>query len=424
MEILIIIALVLLNGVFAMAEMSLVSSRKFKLESEKKKGRSSAKVALELSESPTRFLSTVQIGITLIGILLGVFSGQNLTDDVEKIITGIPSIAPFAHNISVGIIVVLITYVSIVLGELIPKKIGMTYPEPIAMALAKPMTLLSKLTAPFVWLLTVTNDGILKFAGIKHENEKFVTEAEIKSIIRESTSSGEIQDIEHEIVDRVFELGDRKIGSLMTHRMDIIYIDINDDIQTIRKKIGQEPHSAYPVVENNNLDKTIGIVLLKDIFEGSFSKNFNLKAYLKQPLFLIEATPAFKLLDLFREGKVHYALITDEYGSTKGFVTMDDVLDALVGDISQEHQSEYSIMQRDEKSWLVDGQFSYNEFLRKFKISNQEFSEEFHTVGGYIIHEHKTIPDTGVKVEMEHLTLEVIDMDGPRIDKILVTENT
>lgn len=424
MEILIIIALVLLNGIFAMAEMSLVSSRKFKLESEKKKGRSSAKVALELSESPTRFLSTVQIGITLIGILLGVFSGQNLTDDVEKIIMGIPSIAPFAHNISVGIIVVLITYVSIVLGELIPKKIGMTYPEPIAMALAKPMTLLSKLTAPFVWLLTVTNDGILKFAGIKHENEKFVTEAEIKSIIRESTSSGEIQDIEHEIVDRVFELGDRKIGSLMTHRMDIVYIDINDDIQTIRKKIGQEPHSAYPVVENNNLDKTVGIVLLKDIFEGSFSKTFNLKAYLKQPLFLIEATPAFKLLDLFREGKVHYALITDEYGSTKGFVTMDDVLDALVGDISQEHQSEYSIMQRDEKSWLVDGQFSYNEFLRKFKISNQEFSEEFHTVGGYIIHEHKTIPDTGVKVEMEHLTLEVIDMDGPRIDKILVTANT
>jgi putative hemolysin len=423
LEIVIIIALVLLNGIFAMAEMSLVSSRKFKLESEKKKGSSSAKVALELSESPTRFLSTVQIGITLIGILLGVFSGQNLTDDVEKIIVGIPSLAPFAHNISVGIIVVLITYVSIVLGELIPKKIGMSYPEPIAMALAKPMKLLSKLTAPFVWLLTVTNDGILKFAGIKHENEKFVTEEEIKSIIRESTSSGEIQDIEHEIVDRVFELGDRKIGSLMTHRMDIIYIDIDDDIQTIRKKIGQEPHSAYPVVENNHLDKTIGIVLLKDIFEGSFSKTFNLKAYLKQPLYLIEATPAFKLLDLFREGRVHYALITDEYGSTKGFVTMDDVLDALVGDISQEHQSEYSIMQRDENSWLVDGQFSYNEFLRKFKISTQDFSDEFHTVGGYIIHEHKTIPVTGVKVELEHLTLEVVDMDGPRIDKILVTDN-
>ena len=423
MEIIIILALVLLNGIFAMAEMSLVSSRKFKLEAEKKKGKSSAKVALELSESPTRFLSTVQIGITLIGILLGVFSGQNLTDDVEEIINLIPSLVPYAHNIAVGIIVVLITYISIVLGELIPKKIGMTYPEPIAMFLAKPMILLSRLTAPFVWLLTITNDGILKFAGIKHENEKYISEAEIKSIIRESTSSGEIQDIEHEIVDRVFELGDRKIGSLMTHRMDLVFIDINDDIQTIRKKIGKEPHSAYPVVENNNLDKTIGLVLLKDIFEGSFSKTFNLKAYLKQPLFLIESTPAFKLLDLFREAKVHYALITDEYGSTKGFVTMDDVLDALVGDISQEHQSEYSIIQRDENSWLVDGQFSYSEFIRKFKISSLEFSEEFHTVGGYIIHIYKTIPYTGVKVEIEHLTLEVIDMDGPRIDKILVTAN-
>jgi len=236
LEIIIILALVLLNGIFAMAEMSLVSSRKFKLEAEKKKGKSSAKVALELSESPTRFLSTVQIGITLIGILLGVFSGQNLTDDVEEIINLIPSLVPYAHNIAVGIIVVLITYISIVLGELIPKKIGMTYPEPIAMFLAKPMILLSRLTAPFVWLLTITNDGILKFAGIKHENEKYISEAEIKSIIRESTSSGEIQDIEHEIVDRVFELGDRKIGSLMTHRMDLIFIDINDDIQTIRKK--------------------------------------------------------------------------------------------------------------------------------------------------------------------------------------------
>ncbi|MFZ1559403.1 MAG: hemolysin family protein [Saprospiraceae bacterium] len=423
MEIVIIFGLVLLNGIFAMAEMSLVSARKFKLEVEKKKGRSSAKAALELSESPTRFLSTVQIGIALIGILLGVFSGENLTDDVESMIIVIPSLVPYAHNIAVGVVVVSITYISIVLGELIPKKIGMTYPEPIAMSLAKPMMLLSKLTAPFVWLLTVTNDTILKLTGIKNENDRFISEAEIKSIIRESTFNGEIQAIEHEIVDRVFELGDRKIGSLMTHRMDIIFIDIKDDIQTIRKKIGNEPHSAYPVVENNNLDKTIGIVLLKDIFEGGFSKTFNLKTYLKQPLFLMESTPAFKLLDMFREGKVHYALITDEYGSTKGFVTMDDVLDALVGDISQEHQSEYSIIQRDDKSWLVDGQFSYSEFLRKFKLSSHEFSEEFHTIGGYIIHEYKTIPITGVKVEIEHLTLEVIDMDGPRIDKILVISN-
>jgi putative hemolysin len=246
MEIVIIFGLVLLNGIFAMAEMSLVSARKFKLEVEKKKGRSSAKAALELSESPTRFLSTVQIGITLIGILLGVFSGENLTDDVESMIIVIPSLVPYAHNIAVGVVVVSITYISIVLGELIPKKIGMTYPEPIAMSLAKPMMLLSKLTAPFVWLLTATNDTILKLTGIKNENDRFISEAEIKSIIRESTFNGEIQAIEHEIVDRVFELGDRKIGSLMTHRIDIIFIDIKDDIQTIRKKSEMSPILPTP----------------------------------------------------------------------------------------------------------------------------------------------------------------------------------
>ncbi|MBL0100389.1 MAG: HlyC/CorC family transporter [Saprospiraceae bacterium] len=421
MELLIIIGLVMLNGLFAMAEMSLISSRKFKLEMEKKKGKSGAKTALELSESPTKFLSTVQIGITLIGILLGVFSGENLTHDVENFIIGIDFLAPFAHNIAVGIIVVFVTYLSIVLGELLPKKIGMAFPEPIAMVLAKPMNYLSKITAPFVWLLTVTNDALLSILGIKSRNDSYITEEEIKSIIKESTNSGEIQDIEHEIVDRVFELGDRKIESLMTHRRDIVHMDLSDDIQSIREKIGKEPHSAYPVTENHNLDKIVGFILLKDIFEGFFDTGFNIKSYIRQPLFLFETTPAFKLLDLFREQKIHYALITDEYGSIKGFVTMDDVLDALVGDITQDHQTEYSIAKRDDNTWLVDGQFSFAEFLRKFKIAETEISEEYHTVGGYIINSFSSIPNIGVKVELENLTLEVIDMDGPRIDKILVT---
>ncbi len=423
MEVFLIPALILLNGIFAMTEMALVSSRKFKLESEKNKDKTGAQAAVELSENPTRFLSTIQIGITLIGILLGLFSGQHITAYIEQILYPVIQITSVAHNVAVAFTVLCITYISIVFGELLPKKIGMTYPEPIAMLFARPMQVLTKITAPFVWLLTTSSDFLLKLAGIKTKISHVISEEEIKSIIKESTESGEIQHIEHEIVNRVFELGDRKIESLMTHRVDLITIDISDHIQDIRKKVGKDPHSGYPVTENNNADKIIGILLLKDIFEVSFDQSCSIKNYMKQPLFLIESTPAYKLLDLFREKKIHYAIITDEYGSTKGLATMDDVLDALVGDISQEHQVEYSITQRNTNSWLVDGQYSITEFIRKFELETPKNIHEFHTVGGFVIHESKGIPQTGAKVRFEHLTLEVIDMDGPRIDKILVSKN-
>jgi putative hemolysin len=234
MEIIIILALILLNGVFSMSEMSLVSSRKFKLESASKKGSKGAKTALQLSENPTKFLSTVQIGITLIGILLGVYSGENLTTDVEVFFEQFEAVKPFAHNLAVGIIVVSVTYVSIVLGELLPKRLGLTFPESIAIALATPMKWLSVLTSPFVWLLTKTNDLVLKLLGIKSTMDSKVSEEEIRSIIRESSEGGEIQDIEQNIVERVFELGDRKVNSLFTHRSDIIneheFIDITSEV--------------------------------------------------------------------------------------------------------------------------------------------------------------------------------------------------
>ncbi len=423
MEILIILLLVCLNGILAMAEMSLVASRKFKLESESKKGRIGAQKALELSEDPTRFLSTVQIGITLIGILLGVFGGENLTQDFELFLLRFEWLKPYAHHIAVALVVVFITYLSIVLGELLPKKIAMTFPEPIAIMLSGPMSVLSKVSAPFVWLLSFTNNGILRLLGIKDNNDSAVTEAEIKSLIKEGTHSGEIQQIEHEIVDRVFEFGDKKIESIMTHRRDIIAIDIDDSVDEIKNKIFQEPHSSYPVTKNNELDDIEGIVLLKDLFEGILGYSFDLKKHIKKPIYLYENTPAFKLLEMFRQERMHYALITDEYGSIKGFVTMDDVLDSLVGDITQDHQQEYSLFKRDENSWLVDGQFSFSEFLRKMHVSDEYLSESFHTIGGFIIEQHKSIPNIGTKVDIENYTLEVIDMDGPRIDKILLTLN-
>jgi putative hemolysin len=262
MEIVIILILVLLNGVFSMSEMSLVSSRKFKLENAKKRGSKGAKTALDLSENPTKFFSTVQIGITLIGILLGVYSGENLTNDVSLFLSKFEALAPYAHDISVGVIVLFITFLSIVFGELLPKRLGMTFPEPIAIALAQPMKILSVITSPFVWLLTSTNDIMLSLMGIKKTTDSKVSEEEIKSIIKESAEGGEIQDIEQSIVERVFELGDRKVNSLFTHRSEMVYFTTDDTWEQIREKINTEKHSAYPVCKNNDLDNVIGIVLL------------------------------------------------------------------------------------------------------------------------------------------------------------------
>lgn len=423
MEILIIIGLVLINGVFSMSEMSLVSSRKFKLESARKKGSSGAKTALELYENPTKFLSTVQIGITLIGILLGVYSGENLTNDVEDFINKFELIAPFSHSIAVGIIVVFVTYVTIVLGELLPKRLGMTFPEPIAILLAKPMKILSVITSPFVWLLTTSNNLLLKILGIKKTTDSKVSEEEIKSIIKESAAGGEIQDIEQDIVERVFELGDRKVNSLYTHRSQIVFIDTNDSWDTVKRKINEEKHSAYPVCENNNLDDIIGVVLLKDLFTPTINENFDIKNFIKKPVFLNESSYAYKVLEIFKKEKMHYGIVVDEYGSTVGMVTMDDVVDALVGDMTENDQYEFQITQRDENSWLVDGQYSFIEFLKHFDL-NIEVSKQykFTTIAGLLIHTNNSLPNVGDKFQFENYEIEIVDKDGQRIDKIMVTK--
>ncbi|MEA4985405.1 hypothetical protein SDC9_34932 [bioreactor metagenome] len=424
MEIAIIIALIVLNGIFSMSEMSIVTSRKYKLETAKKRGKKGAKTALELSENPTRFLSTVQIGITLIGILLGVYSGEQLADDVQLFLAGLGVGEAYVHDLAVGIIVVSTTYLSIVLGELFPKRLGMTFPEPISMFLARPMKLLSFLTSPFVWLLTISNNLLVKLFGIKNTVESRVSEEEIKSIIRESAEGGEIQDIEQDIVERVFEFGDRRVNSLITHKSDLVFFNETDDWDTIRQKIYTEKHSAYPVCSNNDPDQIIGIVLLKDLFDPVDEKGFTLSNYIKQPLYLSEGTFAYKLLEKFKSEGIHYGVVVDEYGSTQGFVTMDDVVDAIIGDVTENNQNEYKITPRNENSWFADGQFPFVEFLHYFDIDpDHEIEGEFVTIAGYFIHTMKSLPEIGDKLDFEGYTLEIIDKDGQRIDKILITRN-
>jgi len=406
-----------------MSEMSLVSSRKFKLESAKKKGSKGAKAALDLSENPTKYLSTVQIGITLIGILLGVYSGENLTNDVQFYLEQFPIFYTYAHNMAVVIVVLFVTYLSIVLGELLPKRLGMTFPEPIAIFLAPLMSVLSFLTSPFVLLLTSSNNLLLRIMGIKKTSNSKVSEEEIKSIIKESADGGEIQDIEHNIVERVFELGDRRVNSLFTHRSEIVFFKTTDSWDVIKSKINAEKHSAYPVSSSNDLDDIIGIVLLKDLFTPDSKNQFNIQDFIRTPVYINDNAYAYKVLELFKKQRMHYGIVFDEYGTTVGIITMDDVVDALVGDVSEMGQEEYQITQRDDKSWFVDGQYSINEFVRYFDIQvDEELQYKFSTVAGLIIYEKDNLPNIGDKIIIDQYELEVIDKDGQRIDKIMVTK--
>ena len=270
-----------------MSEIALISARKNRLETAAKKGNTSAKTALDLANSPNKFLSTVQIGITLIGILTGIYSGDKITTDVETFFASYTLTSPYAHSIAVGVVVVVLTFFSLVLGELLPKRIGLNHPEAIAKAVAVPMKMISIVTAPFIWLLTVSTDGILKLLNIKPTADGKVTEEEIKAIIKEGTEVGEVQEIEQDIVERVFHIGDRKVNSLMTHRKSIVYLALDESYEELKTKILNELHSVYPVC-SENLDEVIGVVLLKDLFANIEKGDFDLQKIMVDPVYFIE----------------------------------------------------------------------------------------------------------------------------------------
>ena len=419
MEILIILFLILLNGVFSMSEIALISARKNRLETAAKKGNTNAKVALDLANSPNKFLSTVQIGITLIGILTGIYSGDKITHDVQAFIAGFAILKPYSASLGVIIVVVILTFFSLVLGELLPKRVGLNYPEAIAKGVAIPMKMVSIITMPFIWLLTISTEAIMKVLKIKPTADGKVTEEEIKAIIKESTESGEVQEIEHDIVERVFHIGDRKINSLMTHRQSIVYLSYEDSVEELKAKMLNELHSIYPVCKEN-MDDVQGVVLLKDLFANFEKGEFNLKSITKTPVYLIEHTSAYKALENFKKSKVHYAFVTDEYGLFQGIITLNDILEALVGDASDFDEDEYQLIAREDGTWLVDGLYSLHDFLTYFDMDELTNDYEVTTVSGLIMTEMGKIPTTGEKLVWNKLELEIIDMDGVKIDKVLV----
>lgn len=421
MEILIIALLILLNGVFSMSEIALVSSRKFKLEAAAKKGSKNAQRALNLSNNPNTFLSTVQIGITLIGILTGIYSGDKITDDLKLMVDNIEQLRPYSDTIAVGMVVIIITYFSIVFGELIPKRIGLIFPETIASLVSGPMKVISIITKPFIWLLGITNDFFFRIFGIKTQMDGIVSEEEIKSIVQESAEKGEILEIEQEIVRRVFALGDRKVRELMTHRSEIVWLDVDDTFENIKRRTENEIHSVYPVA-NKELDKLEGLVHIKDLFlKDMVSSDFSLKNHLRKPLYISENSPAYKLFEEFKKSQVHHAIVLDEYGSIEGLISFNDILDSLVGDYVDTNDSEYKIVKRDENSWLADGQYSFHEFTNYFKLENTD-ERDFNTLGGLILDKLNHIPVEGEKIVWREFEMEVVDMDERRIDKILISK--
>lgn len=418
-EIFILIGLVILNGLFSMAEIALVSARKARLEAQANKGDKQAREALDLANHPDTFLSTVQIGITLIGILTGIFSGENIKDDVLAFLGRFPALAPYANAIATTIIVIFVTYLSLVLGELVPKRIGLSNPERIAKSVAGPMKVISIITHPFIVLLTKSTGLITSLLRIK-TNESQVTEEEIKAMINEGTEHGAIEEAEQEIIERVFHLGDRNITSLMTHRSDIVWFDISDTEASIREKIMEDPHSIYPVCEGQ-IDEIKGFVSLKDMYVSNDLTQF--KHLMRPALFVPENNTAYQVLEKFKQAKAHSCFVVDEYGTLLGMITLNDILEAIVGDINEPDYEDYEIVEREDGTFLVDAQLPFYDFLRRFEKTEwmNEGEHEFDTLAGFLLHELEHIPVTGETMEWKGFRFEVIDMDGHRIDKILVS---
>lgn len=418
-EIFILLALILLNGLFSMSEIALVSARKTRLENDAKKGDSNAKAALELANSPNRFLSTVQIGITLIGILTGIYSGENITEDLKVVLRQYPALAPYANSLAVTCVVVLVTFFTLILGELVPKRIGLTYPEPIAKMMAVPMRTISVVTAPFIWLLTSTTDLLLRVLRIRSKPGGGVTEEEIRAMVQQGTAGGEVQAMEQNIVERVFSLGDRKVSSLMTHRQELVTLDINDTAAEWRNTMLADMHSVYPVVDGS-LDEMLGVVTLKDLVAQGQEPGFHIRNILQQPQYLVEGLSAYKALDRFKQGATRYGLVTDEFGSVEGIVTINDILEALVGDVSEFHATEFTLVERADGSLLVDGQYPLHELLGRLGEQGLARDIEVNTIGGLYLYLSGSIPKAGDRITWMQFDIEVVDMDAARIDKVII----
>ena len=424
-EIVVIILLILLNGILSASEIAIVSSKKVRLQNlgEKNVG---AKTALKLKSKPNQFLSTIQIGITLVGILTGFFSGGTISKHLASTLQTIPFIAPYSETVSVVIVVLVITYLSLVIGELVPKRIGMAIPEQYASVVAIPMNFLSKIVKPFVWILSISTDLIVKLFRIKADKNS-VTEEEIRALVDEGVDRGVIENFEHDLVDRLLDIGDKKVINMMVHRSHITYLDLQNSFEENKAYILANDHTEYPVCDGN-FDNIRGIIhaktLLKYYIRG---EEINLEKLIQPIPFVNENSSVYTVFDMLKNTKVLQAIVIDEYGIPQGLITIKDIMATLVGSSDTVQQSQNgSVRQREDGSFMVDGRCQLDDFLERFgiELSEQEIEEfsNITTLGGLVFLKLDRVPIEGDYIHFYNYRLEVIDMDGNRIDKISISK--
>lgn len=425
-DVLIILLLIVANGIFALAEVAVLTSRKARLQQRANEGNRKAKAALELAESPNRFLSTVQIGITLIGVMAGALGGATIAEKIAEYLKAFPAISAHAESIGLGLVVIVITYLSLVIGELVPKRIALHSPERIASQMAYPMRWLSTLASPLVTLLTLSTDAILRLIGLRVSDEPSVTEQEITVMIEQGTQAGIFAPAEHIMIKRVFRLGDRTVGSLMTLRPDIVWLDLNDPLDENLKKLHTAAYSRVPVCRGD-LDSVSGILRAKDMLRQCLACEIpDIEGLLQEPVFVPETLPALKLLEKMKKERTHILLVVDEYGTVKGLVTFSDILEAIVGELpSLDKSDEPYAVQREDGSWLFDGMLPMDEFKEHLNLDRLTFEEsgEYLSLSGYILAKMGRIPTAGDRFDAHGLSFEIMDMDNNRIDKILVSRS-
>ena len=421
-DIIIILLLILLNGVFAMSETAIISARKHVLEKKSKGGHKGAATALKLATDPDLFLSTIQIGITLIGILTGIFSGEALGGHLAKLFVEWGTPMAVALPVAKILVVAVVTYLTLVFGELVPKRIGMASADGVAQFMARPVYWLSVVAKPFVWLLAKSTSWLVSLCGIKGDGAK-ITEEEIKSIIQEGTEHGEVTKVEQDIMERVLLMGDLKVGSIMTHRADVAYIDVSADVEAIRAVFRTDLHDNYPVV-NSSLDDVVGVITLKELILHLNDSNFDLQSLMMPIQAVYEDMSIYDCLEkLMAEHHAGFALVYDEFGECQGVITLRDIFEGLVGVVNADEEDPQIVARADGNSWLVDGQCSFYDFLVYFDMDDVSDATDYNIIGALILSRLGRFPETGEKITWNDFTLEVVDMDGVRIDKVLVTRN-
>jgi putative hemolysin len=421
MEFIVLLLLILLNGLFALSELAIVSASRAKLQQQAENGNKSAAIAIQLADDPNRFLSTVQIGITLIGIIAGAFGGSAITDDIAGFVSSnLPLLAPYAHQIGFAVIVSITTYLSLVIGELVPKRIALNNPERMAILMARPMLLLSRITAPIVWFLSKSTEFVSRLLGFHGDENQFITDFDVFALMREGLTSGEFDAEEHAMVQGALELDDIQVREIFTPRPQVVTLDVNDTQEALRATLAQHQYSVFPVTDGD-IDNIIGMVSTKDLLAELINdSHISIKAILCEAVFVPETVAAAEVLRLFKQSPLNMAVIIDEHGGTEGIITLSDIVEQVLGNTDM---AAPEITTRPDGSWLIDGDIAMDELtelIPDLTIPEDE-KGDYTTLAGFVLKRVERVPDVAATFVWGDYTFEVVDMDGKRIDKVLVS---